>query len=294
MPGPRSSTKSNLPRLSPSRINTFLGCPMKYRFQYVDSIPKLPVEVALRGNFTHRILELLLQRPAQQRTTDAARSAFDQAQKEFLNDDEFRLLALDPDATEAFWEAAREAVRAYYRIEHPQDADIVALEKWVSARLGDFEIGGYIDRLERDQGRLVVSDYKGAVPKRPEYATDNFRQLMLYALMCQVQLEQTPHEVRVYYLGGGRDEYPRNRRVVSREVTPEALDEVRTAARQVFDDLNAATASGEFATKVQKLCDWCDYQRWCPAHGGDPSVAHAESSVAVNIRRKAVGLAPLA
>ncbi|NBO06264.1 MAG: exodeoxyribonuclease V subunit beta, partial [Actinobacteria bacterium] len=99
MPGPRSSTKSNLPRLSPSRINTFLGCPMKYRFQYVDSIPKLPVEVALRGNFTHRILELLLQRPAQQRTTDAARSAFDQAQREFLNDDEFRLLALDPDAT---------------------------------------------------------------------------------------------------------------------------------------------------------------------------------------------------
>jgi len=294
MPGPRSSPKSKLPRLSPSRINTFLGCPMKYRFQYIDSVPKLPVEVALRGNFTHRILELLLQRPAPERTSDAAREAFDQAQKEFLNDDDFRLLALDPAATEAFWEAAREAVRAYYRIEHPQDADIVELEKWVSARLGDFEIAGFIDRLERVKGRLVVSDYKGSVPKRSEYSTDNFRQLMLYALMCQVQLEQTPHEVRVYYLGGGRDEFPRNKRVVSQEVTPEALDEVRTTARHVFDDLNAATTSGEFATKVQKLCDWCDYQRWCPAHGGDPSVAHAEGTVTVNIRRKAVGLAPIA
>jgi len=263
---------------------------MKYRFQYVDSVPKLPVEVALRGNLTHRILELLMQRPAQERTTDAARDAFDRAQKEFLDDEDFRLLALDSDATDAFWEAAREAVRAYYRIEHPQDADIVALEKWVTAPLGSFEIAGFIDRLERDKGRLVVSDYKSSVPKRTEYSTDNFRQLMLYALMCQIQLEQTPHEVRVYYLGGGRDEYPRNKRVVSQEVTPEALDEVRTAAHQVFDDLTAATSSGEFATKVQKLCDWCDYKQWCPAHGGDKSQAKAATTAAVELRRREVGL----
>ena len=258
------------------------------------SIPKLPVEVALRGNFTHRILELLMARPAEHRTSEAARESFDQAQREFLADDDFRLLALDPAATEAFWEAAREAVRAYYRIEHPQDADIVELEKWVTATLGDFEIAGFIDRLERDNGRLVVSDYKGSVPKRPEYSADNFRQLMLYALMCQMQLEQTPHEVRVYYLGGARDEFPRNKRVVSQEVTPESLEEVRVTARRVFDELNAATTSGDFPTKVQKLCDWCDYQRWCPAHDGDPSVAHAESTVTVNLRRSQVGLAPLA
>ena len=70
----------------------------------------------------------------------------------------------------------------------------------------------------------------------------------------------------------------------------EALDEVRTAARQVYDDLNVATASGEFATKVQKLCDWCDYKQWCPAHGGDKSQAKAATTAAVELRRREVGL----
>lgn len=282
--------KSKLPRLSPSRINTFLGCPMKYRFQYVDSVPTLPSEAMVRGSFVHRVLELLLHRDNHDRTLDAVRSDFDTAQREFEVREDFRMLALDQAATATFWESSRECVRAYYRIERPVDANIVGLEKWITAPLGEFEVGGFIDRLERDDRGLIVSDYKTGAPKPARFSTDYFRQLTYYALMCEAQLAETPHSVRIFYLGGGKDEYPRDARVVSQSVTPESLDEVRNTARRVFGAIEASTSTGEFTTNVTKLCGWCDFKQWCPAHGGDAQRAKPDAAVTVQLRRKHVGL----
>lgn len=280
------------PRLSPSRINTFIGCPMKYRFQYLDSVPSLPSEPMVRGSFVHRVLELLLKRPPTERTLDAARADFDAAQDEFRQRDDFRLLGMDATDEEAFWESSRECIRAYYRIERPADANVVDLEKWVSAPLGEFEIAGFIDRLERDARGLVVVDYKGGAPKSPRYSTDYLRQLTYYALMCEVQLKETPHSVRIYYLGGGKDDHTRDARVVSQTVTADTLNEVRDTARRVFGEIEAGKSTGRFATNVTKLCEWCDYQQWCPAHGGDPSLAPTEGTQRVELRRRQVGLEP--
>lgn len=284
------AAKPKLPRLSPSRINTFLGCPMKYRFQYLESVPTLPSDAMVRGSFVHRVLELLLGRESSERTLEAARSDFDTAKREFEVREDFRLLALDPTETEEFWESSRECVRAYYRIERPIDANIVELEKWITAPLGEFEVGGYIDRLERDARGLVVSDYKTGAPKPERFSGDYLRQLTYYALMCESQLEETPHSVRIYYLGGGKDEYPRDARIVSKAVTPESLGEVRETARRVYGEIETGKSTGNFATNVTKLCEWCDYQQWCPAHGGDTARARAEASVTVQLRRRQVGL----
>lgn len=284
------AAKPKLPRLSPSRINTFLGCAMKYRFQYIDGVPTLPSDAMVRGSFVHRVLELLLRRDSHDRTLDAARSDFDAAQREFEEREDFRMLALDPEATEAFWESSRECVRSYYRIERPTDANIVGLEKWITAPLGEFEVGGFIDRLERDDRGLIVSDYKTGAPKPVRFSTDYLRQLTYYALMCEAQLDETPHSVRIYYLGGGKDEYPRDARIVSQNVTPESIGEVRDTARRVFGAIESSKMTGEFTTNVTKLCDWCDFKQWCPAHGGVIERAKEEASVAVQLRRKHVGL----
>jgi len=286
MPAPQSKR----PRLSPSRINTFIGCPMKYRFQYVESVPSLPSEAMVRGSFVHRVLELLLGREKSERTLDAARNDFDTAQQEFRGRDDFRLLALDDSGEAAFWESGRECVRAYYRIERPHEANVVELEKWVSAPLGEFDVAGFIDRLERDDQGLVVSDYKTGAPKPRHFSTDYLRQLTYYALMCESQLSETPHSVRIYYLGGGKDEFTRAARVVSQAVTTASLDEVRDTARRVYGAIETGKATGEFATNVTKLCDWCDYKSWCPAHGGEVGRAKEEAAVKLELRRRQVGL----
>ena len=47
---------------------------------------------------------------------------------------------------------------------------------------------------------------------------------------------------------------------------------------------------GEFSTNVTKLCEWCDYKEWCPAHGGDLTRAREEGTARVGIRRREAGL----
>ena len=284
------TNKPKLPRLSPSRINTYLSCPMKYYFQYEVGAPTIPSEAMLRGTFVHSVLERLMARKPQDRTNEAARDDFTEAQQEMSRNEQFVMLALSDAEREEFWETSRECLRAYYRIEHPRDANVVALEKWVTAPLGEFEIAGFIDRLERDSQGLVVVDYKAAKPKKAQWSTDYLRQLTLYALMCEVQMSETPHQVRIYYLGGGKDEHTRDDRVVAQSVTSATIDSVREDARRVFSGLNTARATDDFATNVTKLCDWCDYKQWCPAHGGDKSQAKAATTAAVELRRRKVGL----
>ncbi len=80
---------------------------MKYRFQYVESVPGLPSEAMVRGSFVHRVLELLLSRERDARTIDASRDDFETAKQEFLIRDDFRLLLLDDADEAAFWESSR-------------------------------------------------------------------------------------------------------------------------------------------------------------------------------------------
>ncbi len=263
---------------------------MKYRFQYIESVPSLPNAAMVRGSFVHRVLELLLARAAQDRTLDAVRKDFEIAEGEFRLRDDFRLLLLDATSEADFWESCRECMRAYYRIEQPATANIVELEKWVSTPLGEFELGGFIDRLERDDGGLVVSDYKTGAPKPLRFSTDYLRQLTYYALMCETQLNETPHSVRIYYLGGGKDEHTRDERVVTQAVTGTTLADVRDTARRVFGEIEAGKTSGEFAMNVTKLCNWCDFKQWCPAHGGDIGQALAAGTERVALRRREAGL----
>jgi putative RecB family exonuclease len=66
---------------------------------------------------------------------------------------------------------------------------------------------------------------------------------------------------------------------------------VRDTARRVFGAIESSKTTGEFATNVTKLCEWCDFQAWCPAHGGEIARAKDEATVKVQLRRRQVGLA---
>jgi hypothetical protein len=78
--------------------------------------------------------------------------------------------------------------------------------------------------------------------------------------------------------------------VVTQAVTGATLADVRDTARRVFGEIEAGKTSGEFATNVTKLCNWCDFKQWCPAHGGDIGQALAAGTERVALRRREAGL----
>lgn len=272
-------------RLSPSRINTYLKCPMQYRFQYVDEVPQIPRVHMVRGNFVHLVLEYLLGHPSDERTPEAAQGAFARARDEFETRDDFAALQLTAPQREAFWEDSRNHVRAYYRIENPRIARIEGLERHVEAPLGEVNLHGIVDRIERDASdRLVITDYKTGKPKPERFSGDYARQLQLYAVMCEHSLGAAPDEVRLFFLGGAPNEYPPAQRTLRWTSTPDTRDSARREAIETHRQLAASCASGNFPTATSPLCNWCDYKPWCPAWGGDPSRAVAEATVALRAR----------
>ena len=67
-----SSTRFEVPTsLSPSRVESFLKCPLAFRFSSIERLPDPPTVHTTRGSLVHRALELLFTRPAAERTADA-------------------------------------------------------------------------------------------------------------------------------------------------------------------------------------------------------------------------------
>src|SRR5437870_13539351 len=92
--------------LSPSKISAFKHCPLQFRFSVIDRLPEPPSPAASKGTLVHRALELLMVRPPEGRTVDAALADLERARVELADDPEFTGLALAEEELTAFHDDA--------------------------------------------------------------------------------------------------------------------------------------------------------------------------------------------
>ncbi len=256
--------------LSPSRISNFRTCPLQYRFASIEKLPQPPQIHLVKGNFVHRVLELLLGHAPDERTVDAARRAFDATQSEYEQSARFKALGLSADAKEAFFKDSRELVNGYYRMENPRNAKIIGLELSLESDFGKFKLRGIIDRLEHNEkGELVVSDYKtGRVPDA-RFSDNKMDNMHIYASLCLRERGELPKRLRLMYLKSSKP--------IEVEVTPESNALCEAQAIETFDQIDASCQSGVFATRKSGLCNFCAFKKWCPEFGGDDSLAKVEA-----------------
>ena len=48
---------------------------------------------------------------------------------------------------------------------------------------------------------------------------------------------------------------------------------ISTRTKAVWSAVERACETGDFRPQQGALCDYCSFQRWCPAFGGDPAEA---------------------
>src|SRR3954453_9004123 len=80
--------------LSPSSCSSFKECPLAFRFSYLERLPEPPAPWTPKGRLVHRALELLLDRPADERSIDAALTDLAQARVELAPHPDFADLVL--------------------------------------------------------------------------------------------------------------------------------------------------------------------------------------------------------
>ena len=186
--------------LSPSSIASFKECPLAFRFSYVDRLPEPPSVWTAKGTLVHLALQYLLDRPADDRTIDAALADLDRARVTLAVDPEFAALELDDDEQAQFDRDAEQLLRRYFDLEDPQAVHPIGLELRLEATVGGVRIRGVIDRLDLVDGELVVTDYKtGAVPSE-YFESKSLAGVHMYSMLCEQNFGKRPKHVQLLYL----------------------------------------------------------------------------------------------
>ena len=255
-------------RLSPSSMGAFTSCPLAFRFSYVQRLPEPPSAPASKGTLVHRALELLLDRPATERTVAAALADLDRAASELAAHPEFSGLDLTPEQVAQFRADAEALVRRYFELEDPSTVRPIGLEIKLEADLGGVTLRGIIDRLELDRdGELVITDYKTGSSPRERWEEQSLAGVHLYALLCERNFGRLPATVQLLYLS-------KPEAIVARP-SDGSIRSVVSKSRAVMQAVERACTRDDFRPRPSVLCDFCSFREFCPAYGGDPASAEA-------------------
>ncbi len=257
--------------LSPSSASSFDGCPRRWKFKYVDRRPDPPGQAAVVGTFVHEVLEHLCQLDPTERTLDRAKVLARELWPATAELEDFAELDLSDDDARAFRWQAWLAIAGLWDLEDPADVDVVATEQKVTAELGGVPFLGIVDRLDRINGRLVVSDYKSGTVPGIRFRDDKLQQVMLYAAAIEAMEGEQPERARLLYLG---------QRSLDVTVTDVKIEAVTEQLAQTWSAVNASCVSDEFEAKPGVLCGWCPFVSDCP------------EGVAELTRRQAAGKLP--
>ena len=256
--------------LSPSRVESFLSCPMAFRFASIEKLPEPPSVHTTRGSLVHRALELLFTHPADERTLDIAMTALADAIAEYRSDPDFTDLHLTPDQADVFFDECRQLVQAYFRMEDPRSVREIGLELRLEAPVGELMLRGIIDRLELDEhGELVVTDYKTGRAPGLNWEQKSLTGVHFYSFLCEALFGRRPSRIRLMYLKSGE----------TIEATPSAQSVrfVTTRTQAVLKAVEKACTTGSFQPRPSGLCDGCAFKQWCPAFGGTADLAAIEA-----------------
>lgn len=259
--------------LSPSRVESFLSCPLAFRFASVERLPEPPSVHLTKGSFVHRVLEVLFTHTPDERHREAVATSFDIARAEYEVHPDLVDLGLDHTATEQFFSDSQALVERYLAMEDPRHVRDIGLELRLEAPLGGLTVRGVIDRLELDEhGELIISDYKTGRAPGPQYREAKMTGVHVYSYLCETLFGRRPAQVRLLYLRSGE--------VVSATPSDVSTRAVTQRVTAVWNAIARACETGDFRPRQSPLCSGCSFRTWCPVFGGDPELAAVEAPAA--------------
>jgi putative RecB family exonuclease len=254
--------------LSPSKVSSFTECALAFRFSAIDRLPDPPTIATVRGTLVHSSLERLMLLEPADRTVDAAIACLADARAALDDDAEWAELALDAAAEATFLAEADVLVRKYFEIEDPTTVTPMGLELRMEVELEGLTLRGIIDRLERDpDGGLVVTDYKTGRAPNEAFEQSRLGGVHFYAFLCERLLGERPARVQLLYLSDPV--------VITTVPSEQSIRQLERKVKAIWQAIERACERDDFRPKQSRLCNWCAYQAFCPAFGGDPDDARA-------------------
>jgi len=251
---------------TPTRLATWLDCPRRYRFAYLDRPAPAkgpPWAHNSVGASVHNALAAWWRLPRRARTPPRAAALLAGG---WLPEG-FR-----DDAQSALWRGRAASMVERYTERLDPDDEPVGVERTVAARTAVVALSGRVDRLDvrRDSDggeQVVVVDYKtGRRPPTPDDARGSLA-LAIYAVAAGRVLRKRCRRVELHHVPTGS--------VVAHEHAEESLRRHLRRAESIASEASTADAvyraglpperlDSHFPPRPGPLCGWCDYAKSCP------------------------------
>lgn len=240
-------------RLSVSKTKTFLDCKAKYKFTYLQKLPRKDWEFHTFGKFCHKVLEefhnAYIKLDSELPFNVEMGKAFKVALKEFGS-------KMTPEMKKDCWSI----IDQYLRIvtndkKNNLSANVLACEKNFDFSLTEnLILNGMIDRIQIDADNVVhVCDYKTV--KNKKYLKDDFFQLLTYAYVI-ISENPSIEKVRASYILLRHDfEY------ITTEFT---ADQIMKVKDKYIDYALQMNTEKDFKPNPTVLCNFCDHLDLCP------------------------------
>jgi putative RecB family exonuclease len=253
--------------LSPSKVASFKDCALAFRFSAIDHLPERASIHAVKGTLVHRALELLMwEEDPGHRTLDVALAKLDKAIAALPTDPEYADLELDAETEADFVADAGQLIRNYFDLEDPNTVRVMGTELLLSVQVGSLTLRGIIDRLELDDGGgLVVTDYKTGRAPGLAYEQSRLGGVHFYAFLCEQVFGRRPARVQLLHL--------REPLTISTVPSDQSMRGLQQRTAAIWEAVALACDRDDFRPNPGPLCDSCAFQAYCPAWGGDPTLA---------------------
>jgi putative RecB family exonuclease len=243
---------SNTIRLSVSKTKTFLDCKAKYKYAYIEKLPRKDWDFHIFGKFCHKVLEdfhNLYITGCQDPYHVSMNTVYKNAMIEYKD-------KMTPEMKKECWGIINKYLKLISEDKKNNvSANVLACEKNFELLVSDKVIlNGQIDRVQLDDDNVIhVCDYKTV--KNKKYLKNDFFQLLTYAYVI-ISEDPSIEKVRTSYILLRHDfEY----------ITTEfSVPEILAIQDQYIKYAEQMLTEKEFPPNPTALCNFCDYLNNCP------------------------------
>lgn len=256
-------------KLSASKIKTFLECPRKFYYNYIDRLPRRDTEIFTFGSAVHYGLETVtagkLSNPSYMTPQD-----YQNAYQSFR---EYMCRGIEDSTTindtSLFNEGVDLITKELDRVNaEPVPEKVLAVEQEFDLEFPEgVRIYGFMDKVrELDSQTLLVTDYKTSrVPLSWEEARTD-EQISMYDLACSVLYPQYSKIVlELNYLRLDK-KVTSTRTDIERYSFRQQLLAIRTGLKKFVDSISQEPYESVPEGKLSPFCAYCDYKHNCSTY----------------------------
>ena len=260
---------------SHTKLSVYENCPLCYNYKYIEKpehpIPFTSIE-AFMGSRVHETLEYLYKQifhsPESGSDIHEILCYYKDAWNKKMSDDvkvvKEGMTALD------YFEQGEKILKDYFELHAPFSEDRTLfetdnfnkekpfLEKRVDIVIDGYKLMGFVDRIaEKEDGTILIHDYKtsGTLPAVDTLKND--RQLALYRIALDEKYPDAPKELVYHYLKFNQDFY------IMR--SDEEIEQLKKDVVALIRKIEKATEEKNFPAVVTSRCAWCEFATICPA-----------------------------